>query len=133
MASVPALRCPVAHWHSLCSTPRWAAFASQNRPAQRLPMANSYLLETPRRTAATNSLQIATLIGSLSRSVALLTVDIEHEEARAGVRDLSDPAYPVLARSLRVRRENLRATIATQENLRTPKASALDTTEREVA
>ena len=32
-------------------------------------MANSYLLETPRRTAAINGLQIATLIGSLSRSV----------------------------------------------------------------
>jgi hypothetical protein len=75
-------------------------------------MANSYLLETPRRTAAVNGLQIATLIGSLSRSVALLTVDIEHEEARAGVRDLSDPAYPVLARSLRTRRVNIEATIA---------------------
>jgi len=80
-------------------------------------MANSYLLETLRGTAATNSLHIATLIGSLSRSVALLTVDIENEEARAGVRDLSDPAYPVLARSLRVRRENLRVTIASLEAL----------------
>jgi hypothetical protein len=80
-------------------------------------MANSYLLETPRRTAATNSLQIATLIGSLSRSVALLTADIEHEETRVGVRDLSDPAYPVLARSLRKRRENIRVTIASLEAL----------------
>ena len=79
-------------------------------------MANSYLLETP-RTAAINGLQIATLIGSLSRSVALLTVDIEHEEARAGVRDLSDPTYSVLARSLRERRENIRATIASLEML----------------
>jgi hypothetical protein len=78
-------------------------------------MAQSYPLETPRRTAAINGLQIATLIGSLSRSVALLTVDIEHEEARAGVRDLSDPAYPVLARSLRVRRENIRVTIGSLE------------------
>jgi hypothetical protein len=86
-------------------------------------MANSYLFERLRGTAAVNKLQIATLIGSLSRSVALLTVDIEHEETRAGVRDLSDPAYPVLARSLRVRRENIRATIAMLENLRSPKAS----------
>ena len=96
-------------------------------------MAKSYLLETLRGTAATNKLQIATLIGSLSRSVELITVDIEHEEARAGVRDLSDPVYPVLARSLRTRRENIRATIALLESLRAPKASALDTTEREVA
>jgi hypothetical protein len=80
-------------------------------------MANLYLLETLRETAATNRLQIATLIGSLSRSVALLTVDIEHEETRAGVRDLSDPTYPVLARSMRVRRENIRATIAALEAL----------------
>jgi len=96
-------------------------------------MANSFLLETLRGTAAINGLQIATLIGSLSRSVALLTVDIEHEEARAGVRDLADPAYPVLARSLRVRRENITATIAMLENHRTPKTSELDTTERKVA
>jgi hypothetical protein len=96
-------------------------------------MANSYLLETPRRTAAINGLQIATLIGDLSRKVTILTADIAHEEARAGVRDLSDPAYPVLARSLRVRRENIRATIASLENLQASKASALDTTEREVA
>ena len=80
-------------------------------------MANSYLLETPRRTAAINGLQIATLIESLLRSVELLTVDIEHEEVRAGVRDLSDPTYPVLARSLRARRDNIRATIASLEML----------------
>ena len=96
-------------------------------------MANSYLPETLRGTAAVNRLQIATLIGDLSRKVTILTADIAHEEARAGVRDLSDPAYPVLARSLRVRRENIGATVAMLENLRAPKASALDTTEREVA
>jgi hypothetical protein len=96
-------------------------------------VANPYLLETLWGTAASNSLQIATLIGSLSRSVALLTVDIEHEEERAGVRDVSDPAYPVLARPLRARRENIGATIAMLENLRVPKDRAIDTTEREVA
>ena len=88
-------------------------------------MANSFLLETLRGTAAVNGLQIATLIGSLSRSVELLTVDIEHEEARAGVRELADQTYPVLARSLRARRENIRATIASLEALvqGTPKAA----------
>jgi hypothetical protein len=78
----------------------------------RLPMANSSLIETLRGTAAANRFQIATLIESLLRSVELLTVDIEHEETRAGVRDLSDPTYPVLARSLRSRRDNIRATLA---------------------
>ena len=88
-------------------------------------MANSYLLETLWGTAAVNGLQIATLIGNLSRSVELLTVDIEHEETQAGVRDLSDPAYPALARSLRARRENIRVTIASLEALvqGTPKAA----------
>ena len=88
-------------------------------------MSNSYLFETLREPAAVNGLQIATLIGSLSRSVALLTVDIEHEETRAGVCEVSDPAYPVLARSLRVRRENIGATIVSLEALvqETPKAA----------
>ncbi len=80
-------------------------------------MANPYLLETIRGTAATNKLQIASLVATLSRSVDILTADIEHEETRVGVRDLSDPAYPVLARSLRTRRENIMVTIASLEAL----------------
>ena len=80
-------------------------------------MANSYLLETPRGTAAIKKLQIAALIGDLSRKADILTADIEHEEIRSGVRDLADPAYPVLARSLRVRRENIGATIISLEAL----------------
>jgi hypothetical protein len=57
--------------------------------------------------------------------VELLTVDIEHEEARAGVRDLSDPTYPVLARSLRRRRDSIGATVASLEAAihKTPKAA----------
>ncbi|MBV9457637.1 MAG: hypothetical protein JO141_09015 [Bradyrhizobium sp.] len=80
-------------------------------------MAKSYLPETLRETAAINRHRIATLIADLSRSVFLLTVDIEHEETRAGVRDVSDPAYSVLARRLRKRRDNLAATIASLEAL----------------
>jgi hypothetical protein len=74
-------------------------------------MANSFLFETLRATAVVNRLQIATLISDLSRKVTILTADIAHEEARAGIRDLSDPADPVLARSLRARRENIGTTI----------------------
>jgi hypothetical protein len=59
--------------------------------------------------------QIATLI--LSRTVDILTADIEDEEARVGARDLLDPTYPVLARSLRARTDNIRATIASLEAL----------------
>lgn len=78
-------------------------------------MANVYPSETLRETAAMNRLRIATVIADLCRSVALLTVDIEHEEERAGVHDISAPAYPVLARSLRMRRDNIAATIASLE------------------
>jgi hypothetical protein len=78
-------------------------------------MTNLYLLETHRETAAVKKLRIATLIADLTRTADILTAGIEHEEERAGVRDFADPAYPVLARSLRVRRENLRATIASLE------------------
>ena len=80
-------------------------------------MAYSYLPETPWGTAAIKRLQIATLIGDLSRKADILTADIEHEDMRSGVRDLADPAYSVLARSLRMRRENIRVTIASLETL----------------
>jgi hypothetical protein len=88
-------------------------------------MANLYPVETLRGTAATNELHIATLIANLSRSVEILTADIEHEEIRAGVRDVLDPTYPVLARSLRTRRGNLVETIASLEAAvqGTPKAA----------
>ena len=78
-------------------------------------MANQYRPETLRGMAATNKLQIATLIGDLWRSVEVLTADIEHEEMRSGARNLADPNYPVLARSLRARRENIGATISSLE------------------
>lgn len=56
--------------------------------------------------------QISTLISNLTRSIELLNFDIDFEEERACVRDLSDPAYPILARHLRMRRENLIETVA---------------------
>jgi hypothetical protein len=67
--------------------------------------------------AATNKLQIVTLIGELSQSVDILTAEIQHEEARAGINNLANPAYPVPARSLRARRKNIGATIASLEAL----------------
>ena len=56
--------------------------------------------------------QINTLISNLARSVELLNLDIDFEEERARIRDFSDPAYPILARHLLTRRENLMETIA---------------------
>lgn len=75
-------------------------------------MANPYLVDTHRKTAAVDPRQIATLIGNLNRAAEILAADIEHEEAR---RDLSSAASPVLTTCLRSRRENIRRTIASLE------------------
>jgi hypothetical protein len=56
--------------------------------------------------------QINTLIANLTRSVEFLNFDIDAEEERARVRDVFNPAYPILARHLRARRDNLNDTIA---------------------
>jgi hypothetical protein len=56
--------------------------------------------------------RIETLIANINRSVELLKVDIDTEEERARVKDVLDPTYPIVARQLRARRDNLNATIA---------------------
>jgi hypothetical protein len=85
-------------------------------------MESSSLNETLQETAAANRLQIATLIESLLRSVELLRLEIEYEEVRVGVRDLSNPTCS--ARSLTERKENVRATIASLEMLNKEKSKA---------
>jgi ABC-type transporter Mla subunit MlaD len=56
--------------------------------------------------------RIAALISNLDRHAQLLDQDIAAVEERAQVFDRSHPAYPVLARTLTARRDNLSATIA---------------------
>lgn len=53
-----------------------------------------------------------TLIGDLSRIVDILNVDIASEEEATGATDHAQPEYPMIARALRARRENLLATIS---------------------
>ena len=55
---------------------------------------------------------IAALISNLHRHAQLLDQDIIAEQERAQVFDRSHPAYPILARTLTARRDNLSATIA---------------------
>jgi hypothetical protein len=59
--------------------------------------------------------QIRTLIADLDRLVRILNSDIATEEERAGVADRSEAAYPMLARTLATRRNNLRGTVAALE------------------
>lgn len=61
------------------------------------------------------AVKIRKMIGDLNRSIQLLNCDIASEEERAGISDRSDVAYPILARMLALRRDNLRDTISALE------------------
>ena len=63
----------------------------------------------------TEAARISALISDLDRTVRLIDADTAHEEKAAGRFDLSDGAYPIVARILRVRRDNLAKTIASLE------------------
>ncbi len=56
--------------------------------------------------------RVGSLIDSLRKSIAILTADIEAEEQQTHVCDVDDLSYSTLAKSLRARRDNLEATIA---------------------
>jgi hypothetical protein len=55
------------------------------------------------------------MISDLDRLVRVLDRDIALEEERAQVSDTSNASYPILARMLAARRDNLQDTIATLE------------------
>jgi hypothetical protein len=55
------------------------------------------------------------MIGELDRTVRLLDCDITTEEERARISDRSASAYPILARMLGARRDNLKDTITALE------------------
>jgi hypothetical protein len=58
---------------------------------------------------------IETMVNDLNRTIQILQCDIAFEEERAGVYDLADPAYPMLARHLAGRLQSIKATIASLE------------------
>jgi septation ring formation regulator EzrA len=61
------------------------------------------------------ALQTRTLIADIDRIVQILSGDIAAEEKQAGVFDRSRADYPMLARKLAARRDNLAGTIAALE------------------
>ncbi|TPQ34879.1 hypothetical protein C2U70_16160 [Bradyrhizobium guangdongense] len=64
----------------------------------------------------TSTMQLQALIADLRWKVQLLDSDIQDEEQRARVSDPTALAYPMLAITLRGRRENLLVTIAALED-----------------
>ena len=66
--------------------------------------------------AVTEAAQIGTLINDLSQIVKLLECGIATEEESARTPDPRNIAYPIVARAMATRRDNLKATIAALES-----------------
>jgi hypothetical protein len=60
--------------------------------------------------------ELAALTSELRQIVYSFEISIEGEESRAQISDLANANYPLAARILRVRRDNLLATLSTLEN-----------------
>jgi hypothetical protein len=73
--------------------------------------------EAVMKTAAHDVVQIETLIKRLARAAEIMDVEISYEEQLSSVRDPSDPAYPMIARTLTARRDNLRASVVSLQTL----------------
>jgi hypothetical protein len=71
--------------------------------------------ETTRESAVREVAVISKILADLVRTVQLIESDIAAEQERAGISDRSDVRYPILARTLIERRDNLRLTIAALE------------------
>ncbi len=78
--------------------------------------------ETTRESAVREVAVISKILADLVRTVQLIESDIAAEEERAGVSDRSDVKYPILARTLIERRDNLKMTIAALEQRHTERA-----------
>jgi hypothetical protein len=57
------------------------------------------------------AMKLQALTADLCWRVQLLESDIQDEAKRTGISNLSNSAYPIIARNLRTRRDNLLATI----------------------
>jgi hypothetical protein len=66
-------------------------------------------------TALREESVIRTMLHDLDRTIQLLDVDVATEEERARVFDRSHATYPILARTLAARRDNLRETVVVLE------------------
>ena len=66
-------------------------------------------------TPAREALQTRVLIADITRVVQILDGDIAAEEEQARIFDRSRFDYPILARTLAARRDNLKGTIAALE------------------
>jgi hypothetical protein len=78
-------------------------------------MNHQYHYGSPNHPLLKEVAQVSALVSSLDRIVRVLESDIATEEERAGVSDPYNANYPVLARTMTARRNNLRETIVALE------------------
>lgn len=78
-------------------------------------MKHQYHFESANDVALREVARISALISDLDRVVQILDSHIATEEERAGVSDPFEAAYPILARTLATRRDNLKETVAALE------------------
>jgi hypothetical protein len=74
-------------------------------------MKHPYHFGNPNYAALKETAKVRALMGDLDRTVRLLERDIATEEERARVSDPFNAAYPILARTMAARRDNLKETI----------------------
>jgi ABC-type transporter Mla subunit MlaD len=78
-------------------------------------MQHQYHFDRSNDAALKHAAKLRALISDLDRLVRLLDCDVATQEEHAGVSDPFSAAYPVLARGMTARRDNLKDTIAALE------------------
>ena len=78
-------------------------------------MKHQYHFGSPNYAVLKEVAAVSALISDLDRAVRLLENDIATEEERAGVSDPFNTAYPIVARMMTARRDNLKETIVALE------------------
>jgi hypothetical protein len=90
-------------------------FRPETAPRGKEQMRHLYNFGSPHYAALNDGAKLRTLISDLNRVVRIFNFDIAMEEERAGVFDPFKAAYPILARTLTARRDNLKETITALE------------------
>ena len=89
-------------------------------------MKHPYHFGSPNRVALREVEQIGALIRDLDRIVRILESDIATEEERSSASDRFDAAYPIIAKMMTARRDNLKETIVSLERRLSSQRSKVD-------
>jgi hypothetical protein len=116
-----------AGWQGFCDAEIKAAGLFQIKAFGVPAMKHQHHFGSASDVALREVARISALISDLDRVVGILDCDIATEEERGRMSDPFDATYPILARTLTARRDNLKDTIAALEKRL---AGLLDPTEQ---